>query len=58
MQISYVNNDSLLTDTDERLPKDRPDLSSGECAGEETEAATVNYRPVLSSERALQHNKQ
>jgi hypothetical protein len=35
MEISNVNNDSLQTDTDERLPKDRPDLSSGDCAGED-----------------------
>jgi hypothetical protein len=30
----YVNNDSIQTDTDERLPKDRPYLSSGDCADE------------------------
>jgi hypothetical protein len=36
---------SLQTDTDES-----PDLSSGDSAGEKPEA-TLNYRPVLSSER-------
>jgi hypothetical protein len=44
------------------LTKDKPDLSSGRSdpsgSALARPAATVNSRPVLSSERELQNNKQ
>jgi hypothetical protein len=49
----------IMTDTDKRLIKDRPDHSSdSSVTALARPAATVNYRPVLSSERALRNNKQ
>jgi hypothetical protein len=57
----YIMTD-YRTDTNKRLIKDRPDLSSERADPGVTAlarpAATVNYRPVLSSERALYNNKQ
>jgi hypothetical protein len=57
----YVHTDWVWTDTNKRLTKERPDLSSERADSTGTAlarpAATVNYRPVLSSERALQNNK-
>jgi hypothetical protein len=51
----------ILTDYRLILTKDRPDLSSERVDPSGTAlakpAATVNYRLVLSSERALQNNK-
>jgi hypothetical protein len=49
-----------MTDYRLILTKDRPDLSSERADPSVTAlaAATFNYRPVLSSERALQNNKQ
>jgi hypothetical protein len=51
----------ILTDYRLILTKDRPGLSSGRANPSGTAlaspAATVNYRPVLSSEWALQNNK-
>jgi hypothetical protein len=57
----YIRTDYGLILTKD-LTKHRPDLSS-ERADPGVDAlarlaATVNYRPVLSSERALQNNKQ
>jgi hypothetical protein len=56
----YVHTDWLWTDTNKRMTKDRPDLSSERVERAwlrwREPAATVNYRPVLSSERALQNN--
>jgi hypothetical protein len=50
----------ILTDYRLIRTKDRPDLSSERADPSGTAlarpAATVNYRPVLSSERALQNN--
>jgi hypothetical protein len=49
----------ILTDHRLILTKDKPDLSSERADPSDTAlatAATVNYRPVLSSERALQNN--
>jgi hypothetical protein len=55
----YILTDYRLILT--RDTKDRPDLSSERADSSGTAlvrpAATVNYRPVLSSERALQNNK-
>jgi hypothetical protein len=52
----------IMTDYRLILTKDRPDLLSERADPSVTAlarpAATVNYRPGLSSERALQHNKQ
>jgi hypothetical protein len=51
----------VLTDYRLILTKERPDLSSERADPSVTvlakPAAIVNYRPVLSSERALQNNK-
>jgi hypothetical protein len=51
----------ILTDYRLILTKDRPDLSSERADPSRTAlarpAATVNYRPVLSSEMAVQNNK-
>jgi hypothetical protein len=51
----------ILTDYILILTKDKPDLSSERAEPSGTAlarpAATVNYRPVLSSRRALQNNK-
>jgi hypothetical protein len=56
----------ILTDYRLILTKDIPDLSSERADQSGTalarpstnsKLATVNYRPVLSSERALQNNK-
>jgi hypothetical protein len=50
-----------MTDYRLILTKDRPDLSSERADPSVTAlaipVATINYRPVLSSERALQNNK-
>jgi hypothetical protein len=52
----------IMTDYRLILTKDRPDLSSEGTDPSGTAlarpAATVNYRPVLSSERVLQNSKQ
>jgi hypothetical protein len=52
----------IMTDYRLILTKDRSDLSSERTDPSVTAlartAATVNYRSVLSSERALQHAKQ
>jgi hypothetical protein len=52
----------IMTDYRLILTKDRPDLSSERADPSVTvlarPAATVNYKPVFSSERALQNNKQ
>jgi hypothetical protein len=51
----------IITDYRLILTKNRPDLSSEWAEPSVTAlarpAATVNYRPVISSERALQNNK-
>jgi hypothetical protein len=53
----YITTDYRLI-----LTKDRPDLSSERADPSVTAlartVATVNYRPALSSERALENNKQ
>jgi hypothetical protein len=61
MQKSYVHTDWPWTDTNKKMTKDRPDLSSERVNRAWLQwrgpAATVNYRPVHSSERALQNYK-